>query len=219
MASMNIFPKAICIIGGDGTGKTAHAKEIINEILQKGKKCSYAWFGEPYFFSYPFMFICNRLGYTVNHKLTNGIECQEHQYYRNKALALIWPWIQLADLLIIVLLKVYVPVWQHKIVVCDRFVHDTLVEVMTDINDKKLINKTVGKLFLSLKPSFAFVVRLDASSQTAYSRKTDVPKISFLSLRKENYDNVAKEMKIPTINTESAFELVHQSIMKRVSQQ
>ena len=210
------FPKAICIVGGDGTGKTAHALRIIEELRSKGKKCCYVWFGQPYLLANPFMFICNRLGYTMNHRLPSGMICQEHQYYKNKALAFIWPWIQLIDLSVLVFIRVYLPVWQGTMVVCDRFVPDTLVEVMTDTDDPKLASKTAGKMFLALKPSFASIIRLDASSQTAFYRKNDVPDVSILRVKRCNYEVVSKQFNLRTVKTENSFEVVHRNIMKMV---
>ena len=210
------FPKVVCLIGGDGTGKTAHAVKIIEELRQKGKDCRYAWFGQPYLLSYPFMFLCNKLGYTKNHTLANKIVCQEHEYFKNKALALLWPWIQLFDLTVLVFSRVYVPVWRGKAVVCDRFVHDTLAEVMTDIGDSTLLNKTAGKMYLSLKPSFASVVRLDVSAQTAFSRKNDVPDVRFLRVRRENYNVLSTQLNLQIVDAEQPFETVHQKLMQEL---
>ena len=106
------------------------------------------------------------------------------------------------------------PVWRGKAVVCDRFVHDTLAEVMTDIGDRTLLSKTAGKMYLSLKPSFAFVVRLDVSAQTAFSRKHDVPDVRFLRVRRENYDVLSSQLNLRIVDAEQPFETVHQSIMQ-----
>jgi thymidylate kinase len=209
-----IFPKAICLVGSDGTGKTAHAVRILDDLQSRGQKCRYVWFGQPYLLANPFMFICNRLGYTKNHRLSNGITCQEHQYYQNKALVLIWPWIQLFDLSLIVFFRVYLPVWQGIIVVCDRFVPDTIVEVMTDIGDGNLISKTVGRLFAHLIPSFAVIIRLDVRAKTAFFRKTDVPDIRFLQIRRNNYDIISKRLCLSTLMAENSFDIVHKNIMQ-----
>ena len=154
------------------------------------------------------MLFCNRLGYTKNHRLANGVTCPEHQYYKNKALVSIWPWIQLLDLSLIVLLRVYLPVWRGIVVVCDRFVPDTIVEVMTDIRDATLTNKTVGKLFLSLIPPFAAIIRLDVTANTAFSRKKDVPDIRFLQVRRKNYDVISKRLCLRTVMAEDSFNIV-----------
>jgi thymidylate kinase len=210
----NALPKVICLGGGDGTGKTAHATQIIKELQTRGAKCRYEWFGQPYLLSYPFMFLCNKLGYTKNHKLPNHIVCQEHQYWRSSALAFVWPWIQLLDLAVLVLLRVYLPVWRGSMVVCDRFVYDTLVEVMTDTNDPKLPEKAAGKMMLSLRPAAAVVVRLNVSAQTAFSRKNDVPDERFLRVRRDNYERLSSQLHLKTVNAEEPFQTVHRSLME-----
>lgn len=209
-------PKALCLVGGDGTGKTAHAKKIIVDLQNAGTKCSYVWFGQPYLLSYPFMFLCNKLGYTENHVLPGKIVCQEHQYYRNKALAFVWPWIQLLDLAVLVFTRVYLPVWRGITVVCDRFIYDTLVELMADTNDNKLYKKTVGKLILSLKPKFALVIRLNVNAQTAFDRKNDVPDVRFLRVRRNNYQIISSQLKLETVDAEQPFDAVHQKIMQNI---
>ncbi len=204
--------RAVCIVGGDGTGKTAHARKLVTDLQCKGKKCRYTWFGQPYILAYPFMYMCNRLGYTKNHQLPHHSVCQEHQYYKNQAIAFVWPWLQLLDLTVLVLSRVYVPVWRGATVVCDRFVYDTLAELMADNQDPKLHKKLVGKAILSLKPASAIVVRLNVFSQTAFERRDDVPDERFLRIRRENYETLSRDLNLPTINAERPFEQVHADI-------
>ncbi|MCW4010407.1 MAG: hypothetical protein NWF05_07280 [Candidatus Bathyarchaeota archaeon] len=208
------MPKAVCLVGGDGTGKTAHAKKIVSDLRKAGFKCRYVWFGQPYLFSYPFMFLCSRLGYTKKHILQNRVVCKEHQYHKNKALATVWPWVQLFDLAVLVLTRVYLPVWRGIIVVCDRFVYDTLVELMTDTGNSNLPWRTAGKLMRSLNPSFSVVIRLNVDAQTAFERKNDVPDVRFLRLRRENYQIIGRQLNIKTVDAEQPFDVVHCQIME-----
>lgn len=204
--------RAVCIVGGDGTGKTAHAKKLVTDLQHKGKKCSYTWFGQPYVLAYPFMYLCNRLGYTKNHHLPHNGVCQEHQYFRNRAIAFVWPWLQLFDLAVLVFSRVRVPVWRGVTVVCDRFVYDTLAELMADNQDPKLHKRIVGKAILGLKPRSAVVVRLNVFSQTAFERRNDVPDERFLKIRRNNYETLSRDLKLQTVNAERPFEQVHQDI-------
>ena len=210
------MPKAVCLIGGDGTGKTAHAKKIVTDLQKAGAKCSYVWFGQPYLLAYLFMFLCNRLGYTKNHLLPNRTVCQEHQYYLNGALAFVWPWLQLFDLTFLMLARVYLPAWRGITVVCDRFVYDTMVELMADTRDDKLHQRTVGKAIAALKPPFARVFRLSVNVETAFSRRDDVPDLRFLKVRSDNYQLITKAFNIQTIDAEQPFDTVQQNIMKHL---
>jgi thymidylate kinase len=208
--------RAICIVGGDGTGKTAHAQRLLADLQCQGRQCRYEWFGQPYILSYPFMYLCNKLGYTKNHHLPNSVVCQEHRYYRNRAVASVWPWIQLFDLTLLVFSRVYVPVMRGVTVVCDRFVYDTLAELMADNADPKLHKKLVGKAIVGLKPKSAVVVRLNVSSKNAFERRTDVPDERFLKIRRDNYETLGHDLNLTTINAERSFEQVHQDIMQQL---
>lgn len=205
--------RVICLIGIDGSGKTTHARKIISHLQKSGEKCRYVWFGTPYFLSYPFMVICHILGLTETHRLPNEVTCSEHQYYRNKPVALIWPWIQFLDLALFVFLQVYVSLLLEFTVVCDRFVYDILVEIMADINDNKLYHKLIGRLILRLKPRSAVVFLMDVDEITAFRRKCDVPNLRYLTRRRNDFRLIAQHQNIPIINANQPFFLVNKEII------
>jgi thymidylate kinase len=205
----------VCFSGIDGSGKTAHAKETVSELQRSGRKCRYLWFGTPYFLSYPFMAFCRFLNLTRRHYLSDGISVSEHQYYRNRVVAWLWPWIQYLDLSLFVLLRVYVPLWRDFAVVCDRFVHDTLVEIMADVNDNALFEKFVGGLILNLTPRYAKVFFLDIDEHRAFERRNDVPNLGYLTRRRNCYNliGIHKNMNISIINGKRSFDQVHQEVV------
>jgi len=206
----------ICLIGIDGSGKTTHARKIISHLQQSGDKCRYVWFGTPYFLSYPFMIICRTLGLTEIHRLPNKVICSEHQYYRNKPVALIWPWIQFLDLALFVFLQVYVSLLLEFTVVCDRFVYDILVEIMADINDTKLYEKLVGRLILRLKPRSTVVFFLDVNEKTALIRKQDIPNVRYLTCRRNNYCLISRDLNILTADAERPFNCVQKHLVGQI---
>jgi thymidylate kinase len=206
----------ICLIGIDGSGKTTHARKIISHLQKSGEKCRYLWFGTPYFLSYPFMVICRILGLTETHRLPNEMTCSEHQYYRNKPVALIWPWVQFLDLALFVFLQVYVSLLFEYTVVCDRFVYDILVEIMADVNDNKLHHKLIGRLILRLKPRSAVVFLMDVDEMTAFRRRYDVPNLRYLTRRRNDFRLIAEHQNIPIINANQPFFLVHKEITQQL---
>jgi thymidylate kinase len=206
----------ICLIGIDGSGKTTHARKIISHLQQSGDKCRYVWFGTPYFLSYPFVVICRVLGLTEIHRLPNKVICSEHQYYRNKPVALIWPWVQFLDLAFFVFLRVYGPLKIGFTVVCDRFTHDSLVELMVDVRDEKLDEKLVGQLMLKLKPESSKVFLLDVNESFAFRRKLDLPNLNYLVQRKRKYYSIANHLHIPIIDAERPLLVVHKEIINRL---
>ena len=204
------------MIGLDGSGKTTHAFKIISHFQKSGTRCKYVWFGSPYFFSYPFLIICRLLGLTKTHRLRGTVTCSEHQFYKNKPVALIWSWIQFLDLTFLVSLRVYIPLIMGLTVVCDRFTPDNLVELMTDIRDEKLYKKFFGHMMLRLIPHSSQVFFLDVNESYAFQRKNDLPNIDYLVLRKRKYHLIANEYHIPIINAERSVSMVQEEIIARV---
>jgi len=201
----------------DGTGKTTHALQTINYLQKAGYKCKYVWFGSPYLLSYPFMVICRLLGYTKTHRLGNGLVISEHLYYKNKVISRVWSWVRFLDIFISVNVRVKLPLLFGFTVVCDRFVPDSLVELMTDIGDTKLLGTTVGKLISELIPKSSKSVLLDVEEKTAWQRKTDIPALDYLTRRRSSYRTVAEDLRIPTVNAEAPFEVVQRDLMAKLT--
>ena len=196
----------------DGSGKTNHSYQIINHLRLNGTKCKYVWFGTAYFLSYPFMIICRMLGLTKTYHLANGQTTSEHQYYRNKLVSSIWPWVQLFDLLLLVNLRVKLFLLSGNYVVCDRFIPDILVELITDLSEDCLYKKKIGQLAIKMIPKHSLIILLDVSEKTAWQRKNDIPEMNSLFRRKKAYDLVSNYMKIPAVSAEESVAIVQKQL-------
>jgi thymidylate kinase len=206
------------LIGIDGTGKTTHALGIIDYLQKSGYKCKYVWFGSPYFFSFPFMVICRLLGYTKTHYLANGTVVSEHQYYKNKSLSRLWPWVQFIDILISVDMRVKVPLLFGFAVVCDRFVPDTLVELMTDVKDVGLHERLVGRLIIKSMPKSSRLMLLDVNEKTALRRKNDVLGLGYLTRRRNEYLLISRDLRIPIVNGEAPLGDVKRNLLTLITE-
>lgn len=162
------------------------------------------------------MALCRGVGLTEVRRLSNKATCIEHHYYRNRAAALVWPWVRLFDLVILVLLRVYVPVWCGFVVVCDRFICDALVELMLDVKDDSLHEKPAGRLIVSLRPKWTVEVLLDVDEEVALQRRCDIPNRTYLVSRRHDYHLVANHLHIPMVNAERPFSVVHKEIVERL---
>jgi len=207
--------KLVCLVGMDGTGKTSHAIKLVSDLKSTGTKCKYVWLRLPYFVSLPFMASCRIIGFTDRHVSPQGKTISEHHYYR-KPISLLWPWIQLVDLVFFILARIYIPIRFGYLVVCDRFVHDVLVDVMVDIADKNLHRKKSGRLMLSLVPQDTVVCVLDTNERIAFGKKSDIPSLSYLIIRRECYRLIAADLEIPLIEASESFDLVHRRILDRL---
>jgi thymidylate kinase len=101
-------------------------------------------------------------------------------------------------------------------VVCDRFIHDNLVELMVDARDDKLHEKLIGQLLLKLKPEPSEVFLLDINESFAYQRKLDLPNLNYVIQRKSKYHLIANRLHIPIINAERPLLVVYKEIMNKL---
>jgi thymidylate kinase len=210
--------RVICIIGMDGCGKTTHSHLLVSNLEDSGRKCRYIWLGNAYFFSYPFMIVCRALGFTKTHHLAKGLDISEHQYYKNKLISLIWPWVQFLDAIMIVNLRTKLLLWRGFTVVCDRFIPDILVELMMDVNDDRLHKKLVGRLMLRIVPKSAIAILLQVDEKTAWRRKIDVPEMEYLRRRRIGYQLISHSLRIPIVNAEGPIPSVQRQVISIVDE-
>jgi thymidylate kinase len=210
--------RLVCLVGIDGAGKTCHARRLVAESLLSARS-RYLWLRETNsFFSIPFMALCRILGLTEVHHLRNGVTCTEHRYYRNKAVATIWPWIQLVDAVIVLAFMVYIPIMRGSVLVCDRYVHDLLVDLMADTGNSDLHIRMVGRLMLKLVPRGSLTFVLDADEDTILKRKSDIPSMQYLRRRRQLYRLIANYLDLPSVNCSQPFDAVHTALVRLIRQ-
>lgn len=194
---------------------------LLARLRQKGVICEYLWMRRPYLFSFPFMVFCRLLGLTVvyHRTTTDGRPVSsEHMYYKNRAVSTVWPWLQLVDLIVMISVRVYPILWRRRIVICDRFSHDLLVDVMSDLNRNDLHKTLVGKLILRLTPKSARVLVFDVKNlETALQRKNDVPSLRYLSRRRSLYRLIAHDLGFPIVTTEQSIDRVQAIICRTLA--
>jgi thymidylate kinase len=208
--------RMVCLVGLDGSGKTAHSIALIDHLRKARIKCRCIWFGNAYFLSFPFMIVCRMLGLTTIYRIENRVTVSEHKYYKNKAISKIWPYVQFVDVMIFVNFRVKMLLWRGFTIVCDRFVPDIIVELMTDVNDTGLYKKRIGRLMFRLMPHGSLLVTLDVNEETARRRKSDIPRLGYLSQRRNNYRLISSYLEIPLVNAEERFEFVQQNLVDLV---
>lgn len=210
--------RLVCLVGIDGAGKTSHARRFVAESLPSAKS-RYLWLRETNsFFSIPFMALCRVLGLTEVHHLRNGVTWTEHRYYRNKAVATIWPWIQLVDAVILLAFMVYIPIMRGSVLVCDRFLHDLLVDLMADTDSDDLHERMVGRLMLRLVPQGSLVFMLDVDEPTILMRKSDIPSMQYLRRRRQLYRLIASYLDLPSVDCSQPVDVVHTALTKYICQ-
>lgn len=164
-----------CFIGQDGTGKTTHAKYAIEELKQMSKiiKVKYIWSrGFGYSFQ-PFLLVVRRL--LLGSK---SPEIAQSSYFNRRANLLkrepmksLWAYIMIIDHLLH-LLKVWLALSLGYMVICDRSIIDTLIDVKCNLG--KPINKFLERQIerLTPKPEIAFI--MDTETSELVKRRPDI---------------------------------------------
>jgi len=209
------FPNVIIFLGIDGSGKSTHALALASFLRSIGKNVKYVWMRRIAFFSLPLLAVSRLLGITKVRRFKDGSHwISEYPFYAYSPFKLLWPWLQLVDSLIHITFCIYFPLLfnPHIIIIIDRGIIDTLVDVTADCLSPKGY-RILERLFIHSIPKNSFVIVLDVEETVAIKRKSDIPSIHFLKIRRKICRLLAKRYKWPILSTDKSFEDVHRKML------
>jgi thymidylate kinase len=147
---MNNRSFLICFTGVDGSGKTTHAKYLKSHLEEQGYSCTYVWGGFRPFFAYFFFAFTRVLGYwkhTKKNAYTDPLEYAPRLFVKN--FGKVWHLFIFIDYQLKALVKIRLPLLVGKVVICDRYFYDFLMELrLSHVSSKKFtfaISKGVPK--------------------------------------------------------------------------
>ena len=156
----------VCFTGQDGTGKTTHAKYVWKELKQISKKikAKYVWSrGFGYSFQ-PFLLIVKLLLLGSGSPKINqsGYVRRRKSLLKMEPMRSLWAYIMITDHLLH-LARVRLALSLGYIVVCDRWIMDTLIDVKCDLG--KPISKFLEARVEDLvpKPEMTFIMDTETS--------------------------------------------------------
>lgn len=140
----------VCFTGVDGSGKSTHAKSLVKYLQSEGYSCKYVWGAFRPVLSYFFFAFTRLLGFwTVTRKdaYTNPLEKADKKLVGS--LGAIWRLFLFVDFEIGTSLRIRLPLLLGKIVVCDRYFYDMLMDLYVTHTYSStfalLVSKTVPK--------------------------------------------------------------------------
>ena len=194
----------VCFTGIDGSGKTTLAKSLVRSLKSRGIASVYVygrvkpvmlrpfvWFGRLVFMRGKDMFD----DYTEYSKTKRRAIRKHHALFGLYCCTL---WI---DYVIQISFKVCLPLLHRQIVVCDRYVYDTVItDLATDMDySTEQIVSQLRRVFRFVpRPDIVFLV--DAPEEVAYRRKDDHPSIKYLKERRQIYLDVSKYRDISVLD-------------------
>ena len=186
----------ICFMGIDGSGKTTLAKRLVEELTKHSIKCGYLWWLEAE------NSVLRRTLRFLNHP-SNEKSGESKLYNPRKSpnfFMRIYQYLALLDYLRQLISKVWLPINLGKVVVCDRYIYDTIIAFSIEFNYPQRKLQRMLKLFSSLSPKPDIFFLVDVPEGVAFKRKDDIPSIESLSKPMAMYRELGKQMDVKIID-------------------
>jgi dTMP kinase len=199
-------------MGIDGSGKTTLAKKLVEELTKNNIKCKYLWWLEAE------NSVLRRTLRFLNHP-SNEKSSKIKVYNPRKSpnfFMLIYQYLVLLDYSRQLISKVWLPTRIGKVIVCDRYIYDTIIAFSIEFNHSQKKFQRMFKLFsfLSPKPDIFFLV--EVPDDEAFKRKDDIPSIESLSKPITIYKELGKQMDAKVIDGTKKLEELNSLIWEEV---
>ena len=199
------WPRCIHFAGVDGTGKSTQAHKIRDLSEEAGIPVTYVWLRFPRLLSAPMLLYACIRGFSY----TENVDGARHGYWRFQdswLLTRIYPWLLLADAWLYAACRVYWPLLLGRRVICDRFVVDTLVDLMTGLDDDRLDERLLGRCFLALLPVQTCVIVMAVDRATAIVRCAQLATDRTWTRRQEIYLGIAERHGFAVVDAGSSID-------------
>jgi thymidylate kinase len=203
-----------CIVGIDGSGKTTLAKDLAQEI---GPRTQYLYLRYQPVLLRPALRILRKA--MRNYSFSRGYSDYEARkvelWSRHGVLSRIFRALLLVDYFLQLQWKLAPARLTRAPIVADRYFHDT---VITDLAIDFNLSEAACERILNGLHSVLFqpdvVIYLDVSPEIAMSRKSDIPDISYLTVRKRYYDYLARAFGWHVVDARRSAQIVRQDALK-----
>ncbi|MEM1646305.1 MAG: hypothetical protein QXL96_10695 [Ignisphaera sp.] len=187
--------KLIYFFGSDGTGKTTQAELVSSWLRRRGYKVWRASIKHHHSLSYIILKTIsygNPYGKIISYYGFNGVLAQK--------IKTPWKILELMSLFLAVFYRVLLPLLLGYVIVCDRYVLDTLVTLSYFLKDPGLVTGVPIKLMVKLIPKNSLLFYLDAETKVILRRKKDEPLTTYLiEYYRKAYRIVNKQLKVLNI--------------------
>jgi thymidylate kinase len=160
----------IYFFGSDGTGKTTHADMVSMYLNKKGFKTRRASIKQHHTLSFLFLKLLAGRG-------SEGQAINYYGFHGGLTGRIKTPWkiLELVSLVPAVFYRVLLPSLLGYVVVCDRYLLDTLVTLSYFLKEPKIISGVLAGVLVNLIPKNSFLVYFEADTNVILQRKKDEP--------------------------------------------
>ncbi|MBI4302331.1 MAG: glycosyltransferase [Chloroflexi bacterium] len=205
----------ICLSGMDGAGKTTQAQALTHALLERGIPARYVWNRfQPWLVAIPWAIVRAALlrrkrGYIGYSQAKRGLLTRPF-------LARLFLYSLLLDCWLQTQIKVRLPLLRKKIVVCDRYFFDSLVDVAVDMGYSWPQTRALLRSFLKFLPRPGVTFVLDLPEAEAFSRKQDTPSVEYLMERRQLFLKLGEEIGATVLDGRNRPAELRSAILARV---
>ena len=162
--------KLIYFFGPDGTGKTTHADLTSLYLRRKGYRTWRASIKQHHTVSYLFLKLFSRKNPKRQAMNYRGFDSELERRIKTP-----WKILEIISLLPALIYRVLLPLLLGCVVICDRYVLDTLVALSYFLKEPKMISGTSAMLLVKAIPKNSLLIHIDADTDVILRRKRDEP--------------------------------------------
>lgn len=182
--------KLVCLVGIDGTGKTTMARNLARALEERGLSATCVYGRINPVLSRVLMGLGRMTALHGSNQWANyqAYNLRKKRLMRSRLLARIYTAATLFDYYPQIWLKLAPHLLADRIVVCDRYIYDTVISDLavhlsySPEDTRRAIDRGLRAL-----PNPALAAVLDAPPDVAFSRKSDVPHVDYLTERRAWY--------------------------------
>jgi thymidylate kinase len=134
----------------------------------------------------------------------------------NPLVRLAWSWSIAADQVVSYWLRAYLPAVLGRVVIADRYVYDTAVELDASLPADAHWSRRAIQAMLSLTPRPRLAYVLDVSSEGAKARKPHEAWHSDFEGERRQYRELAEHLRLRLLSTECAFADANDPLIREV---
>jgi len=168
--------KLIVFSGLDGAGKSTQIKFLVQYLHSRGRLTKFIWTRGGY--TSLFNGLKNLLRKLMGGRVPpSGRNEKRKQVMRSKRVQKLWLVIALFDLLRVYTFQIRFWLWSGKIVICDRYLIDTLIDFKINFKDQNVEQWFLCKLLLwtSPQPDISFLMLIPVEEALKRSEQKDEP--------------------------------------------
>jgi len=193
----------ICFVGIDGSGKTTQAQalaKVMREEYQSKVRTPWVKF-EPKM-TKPFLEIAKWLFFRGKDMYQDYADylSTKRSLLRNWFWSTLYRYLLLIDYFPQVFFKIRLPLERMEIVICDRYIYDTVVDLAVDSNYPTQQLRQTMRYYSRLFPRPDMIFLLDLPEEIARQRKGDIPSLRYLTERRKAYLAISQDYKMRVLD-------------------